>query len=42
MRLVHCLLFSACIALSAGVSAAEPEAKKIKLPLPWKQGEVLH
>ena len=41
MRPVLCLLFSACIALSGGAIAAEPEAEKIKLPLPWKQGEVL-
>jgi hypothetical protein len=42
MRLLYCLLFSACIALSASAVAAEPEAKKIKLPVPWKQGEALH
>lgn len=42
MRLVHCLLFSTCIAVCATALAAEPQAKKIKLPLPWKQGEVLH
>lgn len=41
MRLLRCVLFSACLAVIGGAVAAEPEAEKIKLPLPWKQGEVL-
>lgn len=41
MRPRHCLLVSVCIALSSHAFAAEPEREKIKLPLPWKQGEVL-
>ena len=41
MRLAHCVLISVCIAFFGSASAAEPEVEKIKLPLPWKQGEVL-
>jgi len=43
MRLLRCVLFSACLAVFGSAVAAEPkpEAGKIKLPLPWKQGEVL-
>jgi tetratricopeptide (TPR) repeat protein len=41
MRPLHCLLVSVCFVLSAGAVAAEPDVEKIKLPLPWKQGEVL-
>lgn len=41
MRLLRCVLFSACLAVFGSAVAAEPEAEKIKLPLPWKQGEVL-
>ena len=41
MRLVHCALFCACVVLFGSALAAEPEAEKIKLPLPWKQGEIL-
>lgn len=42
MRLLHCVLLSACLAVPGIAVAVEPEAGKIKLPLPWKQGEVLH
>lgn len=42
MRPLRCALFSVCILLCGHAPAAEPEAEKIKLPLPWKQGEVLH
>lgn len=42
MRPLRCALFSVCILLCGHAPAAEPAAEKIKLPLPWKQGEVLH
>lgn len=44
MHLARAFVFSASLALAGTTIAADPpaEAEKIKVPLPWKQGQVLH
>ena len=41
MHLVRPFALSLCLALGGHAVAAEPEAEKIKLPLPWKLGQSL-
>lgn len=41
MRIVRPLALSLCLLLGGHAVAAEPEAEKIKLPLPWKVGQSL-